>query len=134
MCLPSVMSRRTLSRLLWAALICWAAAILYLSSLRPDELPDEAFLFWDKVNHFVAYALGGWLAAGALRLSRPSAPAVGVIVAAVLLISGFGAADELWQEYTPGRSGGDGYDWIADTLGAVAGAALSLWTRRQRSR
>ncbi len=118
----------------WLALLVWACGILWLSSLTPDELPSAAHLVWDKVNHFVAYALGGWLAAGALRLSRPSAPAVGVIVAAVLLISGFGAADELWQEYTPGRSGGDGYDWIADTLGAVAGAALSLCTRRQRSR
>lgn len=108
----------------------WACGILWLSSLTPDELPSAAHLVWDKVNHFVAYALGGWLAGRALRLSRPTVPVVGVVVAAVLLISAFGAVDELWQEYTPGRSGGDFYDWTADTLGAIAGASLSLWARR----
>lgn len=87
---------------------------------------------WDKINHFLAYALGGWLAAGALRLSRPSAPLFGVVVGAVLLVAVFGAFDELWQQYTPGRSGGDVYDWTADTLGAVGGAALSLAGVRRR--
>ena len=45
----------------------------------------------------------------------------------------FGALDELWQEFTPGRSGGDLYDWIADALGATVGAALTLvpWCRRR---
>ena len=36
-------------------------------------------------------------------------------------------------EFTPGRSGGDLYDWIADALGATVGAALTLvpWCRRR---
>ena len=126
MCLPSVMSRRTLSRLLWAALICWAAAILYLSSLRPDELPDEAFLFWDKVNHFTAFAVGGWLAAVALRTSLPRTPGVRIVVFAVILIPAFGALDEALQTITPGRTGADASDWTADVLGASTGALLSL--------
>jgi hypothetical protein len=62
------------TRLFWFALLCWAGAILWLSSLTPQELPDAAFIAWDKVNHFLAYAVGGWLAAGTLRLSRPLAP------------------------------------------------------------
>jgi hypothetical protein len=48
------MARRTLAGLLWLALLCWACGILVLSSLTPQELPDAAFIFWDKANHFVA--------------------------------------------------------------------------------
>jgi VanZ family protein len=120
------MPRRTLATLLWAALICWACAILWLSSLTPQELPDSAFLFWDKVNHFAAFALGGWLAANALRVSRPQTSVAGAIVLAVVIVAVFGALDEFLQTFTPGRTGDDIYDWTADVLGALTGALLSL--------
>lgn len=122
------MRRQTLARVLWAALGCWAVAILGLSALTPGELPEAAFLFWDKVNHFAAYAVGGWLAAAALRASRPSVGAAVRIVLAVGLIAVFGAADEAFQTLTPGRSGADLDDWIADVLGATAGALLTAVT------
>jgi VanZ family protein len=114
--------------LLWAALICWAALILWLSSLPPRELPEAAFMLWDKTNHFLAYLLGGWLAASALRVSRPGTHVVGNLLGAVMLIAGFGVVDEMLQELTPGRHGGDLGDWSADVLGAVAGALLTLPT------
>jgi VanZ family protein len=120
------MPRRTLATLLWAALICWACAILWLSSLTPQELPDSAFLFWDKVDHFAAFALGGWLAANALRVSRPQTSVAGAIVLAVVIVAVFGALDEFLQTFTPGRTGDDIYDWTADVLGALTGALLSL--------
>jgi len=120
------MPRRTLATLLWAALICWACGILWLSSLTPQELPDSAFLFWDKVNHFAAFALGGWLAANALRVSRPQTSVAGAIVLAVVIVAVFGALDEFLQTFTPGRTGDDIYDWTADVLGALTGALLSL--------
>mgnify|MGYP000891450018 FL=1 len=121
-------TRRTLGRLLWAALAAWACGILVLSSLTPQELPAAAFLFWDKVNHFVAYAVGGWLAASALRVSRPRAQTVTLLLLAVLLAAAFGVLDEAVQTLTPGRSGGDAGDWLADVLGATAGALLTLPT------
>ena len=117
-----------MSWLLWAALVCWACVILWLSSLGPQELPESAFLFWDKVNHFVAYAVGGWLAASALRTSRPRTPAVRIVVLAVILIAAFGVLDEALQTLTPGRTGGDVDDWMADVLGATAGALLTVPT------
>lgn len=122
------MTRRTLSRLLWAALAVWACAILALSSLTPQELPEAAFLFWDKVNHFLAYAVGGWLAACALRVSKPRARTTKLLVLAVLLVAAFGVFDEAVQTLTPGRSGADVDDWVADALGATAGALLTLPT------
>ena len=121
-------------RLLWAALICWALLILWLSSLTPRELPEAAFMFWDKVNHFLAFTLGGWLAASALRASRPRSGVVGALVGAVVLIGAFGALDEMLQTLTPGRSGADLSDWIADVLGAAAGALLTLTARARTPR
>lgn len=120
-----MVTRRTNSALLWAALLCWACVILWLSSLSPQELPEGAFVFWDKINHFVAYAVGGWLAASALRTSRPRTDGTTVLIVAVLLIAAFGVLDEALQTLTPGRTGGDVDDWIADVLGASAGALLS---------
>ena len=128
------MARRTLAGLLWLALLCWACGILVLSSLTPQELPDAAFLFWDKANHFLAYALGGWLAASALRMSRPSVGIAAAAILAIIMIAAFGALDELLQTFTPGRSGGDILDWTADLLGAVAGALISLLTHGRLER
>lgn len=115
---------------LWTALLCWAVAILWLSSLRPDELPDAAFVFWDKFNHFLAFTLGGWLAAGALRASNPSRDRTRAVIWAVVLIALFGLLDESLQTLTPGRHGGDADDWIADVCGALVGALLSAGVDR----
>lgn len=125
--------RRRVAVVLWFALVCWAAAILWLSSLSPDQLPDEAFVFWDKVNHFVAFTLGGWLAAGALRTSSRRATTSRVAVGAILLIAAFGALDEALQTFTPGRTGADLSDWIADVLGGLTGALLNLRTFKPAS-
>ena len=132
------LTRRTLGRLLWFALVCWAGIILWLSSLTPQELPDAAFMFWDKANHFAAFVFGGWLAAAALRVSRPGAPLKNLLLLAVLLVAAFGALDEAVQTLTPGRTGGDLDDWLADLFGATAGALLTVPTlprllRRQES-
>lgn len=117
--------------ILYVALLCWAIAILWLSSLTPRELPESAFLLWDKLNHVLAFAVGGWLAATALRVSRPTMPVTGALTAAIILISAFGVVDETVQTLTPGRTGGDLRDWIADVIGAVIGALLSLSTHRR---
>jgi VanZ family protein len=124
----SAMPRRILALLLWSALLVWAAGILWLSSLTRQELPDTAFLFSDKFNHFVAFAVGGWLAGSALRLSGQGPAIAGRILFTIALVAVFGAIDEALQTFTPGRVGGDLYDWIADFLGAIAGALLTLIT------
>jgi VanZ family protein len=97
------MTRRRLTVLLWLALLVWACAILWMSSLRPDELPDTGFLFWDKLNHFGAFVVGGWLAAAALRLSRPDTGSPVVLILAVILLAAFGVLDEALQTVNPGR-------------------------------
>ena len=117
--------------ILYGALLCWAAGILWLSSLTPGELPDQAFLLWDKLSHALAYTVGGWLAASALRVSWPDVPVRRILLAAVVLIAAFGALDEAVQTFTPGRTGGDVGDWLADVVGAITGTLLSLPTHRR---
>ena len=130
----NAVSRRLLSIFLWSAVAVWVGTILWLSSLSPRDLPETAFLFSDKFNHFLAFAAGGWLTTSALRLSFPSAPVASRLVIAVLLLAAFGAFDEALQTFTPGRTGGDLYDWIADFLGAIAGALLTLVTHARLER
>lgn len=117
--------------ILYVALLCWAAGVLWLSSRTPDELPDQAFLLWDKLSHVLAYTVGGWLAAGALRVSFPAVPVMRIPLAAIVLIAAFGVLDEAVQTLTPGRTGGDVGDWLADVIGAVIGALLSLLRTRR---
>jgi VanZ family protein len=50
------------------------------------------------------------------------------VIPAVILVAVFGGLDEALQTLTPGRSGGDLDDWVADALGAAAGALLTLPT------
>ncbi len=80
------------------------------------------FALWDKFLHFSAFALGGALLAAALHASfRWPWRRLALCAAAVLAL--FGASDEWHQLYTPNRSGADVYDWLADALGALTGAA-----------
>ena len=127
-CSVGKVPRRILASLLWFAVLGWCVGILWGSSLGPEDLPRAAVLAWDKFNHFAAFAVGGWLVASALRISRPAAPVVRLSLLAIALVAAFAAFDELLQLYTPGRTGADFYDWIADFLGALAGALCSLFT------
>lgn len=122
------MTRRQLATLLWATLTAWAATILWLSSRTPEQLPAVAFVASDKFNHFAAFGVGGWLAASSLRASWPRARTAAQLLVAALVVAAFGAIDEISQLATPGRSGADLYDWIADFLGAVCGASLARFT------
>jgi VanZ family protein len=74
------------------------------------------------------------LAASALRVTSPRSSIANCLLLAIVVIAAFGAFDETWQTFTPGRTGGDLYDWIADFLGAIAGALLTLSTHARLER
>lgn len=99
----------------WLPAALWAAGIFALSS-RP-ALPTPSFPGSDKAAHFGAYTvLGGLLAHGAA--SSALGPAWPVAIGWA-----YGASDELHQGYVPGRFP-DGWDWLADALGVIAGVML----------
>jgi VanZ family protein len=98
--------------------LAWAALIVFLSS-RPTHLVSLQ-TGTDKIAHFGAYAVLGFLTARAFAAAGYSA------LAAILVGVLFGATDELHQSFVPGRSSHVG-DWIADSLGVVAGVSLYHW-------
>jgi VanZ family protein len=88
------------------------AGIFYLSSRPGNEVGLPAP--WDKLAHFLAYALLGFLLARGLDGRR----------AAFGIASLYGLLDEFHQSFTPGREVSLG-DFLADALGAALGAFLA---------
>lgn len=118
----------------WLAVAAWTATIFWCSSQSGAELERLDVLdLWDKAAHFLAFALGGVPMVLALRWSFDW-PRQKVLIVSIIALAAYGALDELHQLFTPGRSGGDLADWIADALGAAAGslATLTIHARTQR--
>ncbi len=106
------------------------AAAIFWASGRPNPFPlvPSGLQSHDKLLHAGAYAglaLLVRLALAATRLRGPTALAVALAVA-----SAYGVTDELHQRLVPGRQC-DFYDWAADTIGALAGAAVAPFLRRR---
>jgi VanZ family protein len=115
---------RTLVR--WLPALAWAALIFFLSSR--SRLPEPPGIFgWDKLQHSLAYGVGGFLiarASGVRGRGALLAMAVGML---------YGASDEVHQYFVPGRSS-DVRDWVADCAGVLAGVHLSRFFQLRRER
>lgn len=92
-------------------MVFWAVGVLAIGSLEFESSPIPAGS--DKVAHFLAYGVGGALAAVGRRWSGrgPAWLALGFVA----LVA---AADELRQTRIPTRHG-DPWDWVADVTGAL---------------
>ena len=111
-------SVRTPSRWQWGYALALAATVVWASNHGQVAVPDCAdFGNFDKLAHASICGLLATLVLRPLRTRRLSG--------AILIVSLFGAIDELHQHFTPGRSM-DVFDWIADTTGAVV--AVSFYT------
>lgn len=109
----------------WLAFTAWVATIYYFSSLPGPQIEQMGVQMWDKLQHFVAFAVGGILLALALRWSVRW-PWKSVARFAILALATYGALDETHQLFTPHRSGADPFDWLADCFGALTGVALLI--------
>lgn len=99
----------------------WFAVLFVLSSIPGHRLGPMPFDWFDKLEHAGCFflgglLLGGWTAAAGHWPARwwrlPLAAAT------------VGAFDELHQCFTPGRSGLDPGDWIADLIGGTLAVAV----------
>ena len=103
----------------------WFATLWLLSAGNPDPPDSFAIPFLDKICHFGYFLGGGGLLAAGLFCRRPGSPNWQRIILQVVAMSAIvGALDEYHQTYTPGRSGNDPWDWLADVLGGTAGALV----------
>ena len=104
---------------LW--LVLWAAlfALIATGSLWPaKELPSAPIIGFDKLEHFIGYAL---LSAWAVMLfARMRAQAL-----AVLVVIAFGVVLEVAQGALTLDRSGSSADALANALGALAGLLMS---------
>jgi VanZ family protein len=106
--------------------LIWFAGLWILSSLPGEEVPLPQIPHIDKVGHFGYFMAGGFLLAWFLR--QALGWRVGfVVLIAVTTLAAIGAFDEIHQLFTRGRAGADIFDWLADVLGALAGASGFLF-------
>ena len=121
--------------LLWGGCLLWAGSVWFLSSLSPSDFSFQgpSLPGLDKVVHWIIFFGGALFFTAALRRTVAYSWK-GVILVSVGALALFGAADEIHQLYTPGRTGGDLYDWLADCFGSVAGVVsvflVSKWKLR----
>lgn len=112
----------------WLLLAGYALVIFIQSSLPSPALgPDVPGQ--DKVLHLAAYGLMGYLACRAFATLRGLRTLRWVCLAGVLFSILFGLSDEWHQAFVPGRQA-DGWDWAADSLGAILGALVYAWRHR----
>lgn len=103
--------------------------MFYLSSRGVGELVEDLPFFmamWDKGLHFLAFFCGALPLVPALRITY-GWPWRKVCLVSIGLLSLYGALDEVHQLWTPSRTGLSFHDWLADTLGAMAGAPLAAY-------
>lgn len=125
-------------RMRWVIFGIWCAGVTILSSIPGGKIDTMKFVYSDKVAHFGMFFLGAFILTAAIRHSFKWSPWV-IIPAVAIIMSLLGFLDEWHQIYTPKRSGADLGDWIADSLGGIAGAIalyachgfVRLFVRRQ---
>lgn len=100
------------------------AALVAAASLRPAG--SSSLDPWDKLLHFLTYAVFAALACRAVREKRR-------LLYACLGIVAYGGLMEVLQSFMPGRVM-SGYDFLANTLGVVAGALAMQHLARIRAR
>ncbi|PAW76465.1 MAG: hypothetical protein B9S32_15270 [Verrucomicrobia bacterium Tous-C9LFEB] len=107
----------------WGPVLLYALIITTISSIPSQQLPPGGFENSDKIAHLVLYSGAGFVA----RRAVASSPV------AIVMVSAYGAFDELYQNLIPGRNC-SASDWIADTVGGIVGALLYIWYEKSRRR
>jgi len=104
--------------------LIWLSILFLLSASSAVNDISPPFQHFDKVAHFGYFFGGSGLLCAYLFRLNPAPPTAWkrLIVTAVLCIAVVGLLDEYHQTFTPGRSGNDPFDWLADILGGTAGA------------
>jgi len=115
----------------WLGLTAGYVALIFFVSSRPHlTTPGPDFELKDKLVHCMEYFGLAWFMARAIR-PAPTPNRLIAVLWFVALGAGIAAADELFQGTVAGRVT-DVTDWIADVVGLVLGAAVSV-TRSAKS-
>lgn len=110
--------------LLWRWVYPAALGMMVVMASGRSQMAAPSIVNIDKLGHFSIFGL---LATLVLR-----APGIRFWWMALLVVSVFGASDEIRQSFTPGRFM-EFADWVADTTGALVAVLLYTfwpWYRR----
>jgi VanZ family protein len=114
------------SALWWFGVLVWGAVLWTLSA--NSTLPSgPSFPLKDKLLHCTYFCGGAFCLLLALHGKRSSLPSWrALVIPAFLFTAIIGALDEFHQTFTPGRSGNDPWDWLADVTGGVLAAWIVI--------
>ncbi|UCE66861.1 MAG: VanZ family protein [Candidatus Zixiibacteriota bacterium] len=107
----------------------WAVMIFIVSSIPDLSTPSLGFKFTDKMAHFGEFFFLGLLVTHAFSKWNISPVKVFWISACVSGL--YGVMDEFHQLFVPGRQT-DGFDMLADILGAVSASGIYVLKLRKR--
>jgi VanZ family protein len=107
----------------WGPVAVYAAAIFIQSGNPGPDLPSIPLI--DKLAHAGIYAVLCLLVFRALRRHRLGRHPVWCAAFSILFTVLYGISDEWHQTMVPERQA-EAYDVLADLIGAVAGALVSL--------
>ena len=108
-----------------AGFLIWLGSLWFMSANSTTIEGIPPIPFFDKVCHFGYFFGGGGLLSAYFYSRRPTPPPWRqLILIVVLTLAAVGWIDEWHQTFTPGRSGNDPGDWLADVLGGFAGALV----------
>lgn len=121
--------RRALATpLFWlCALIFWAITLFLLSKLSTVPHVDSPEIpHLDKIVHYAYFMSGAFFLTTHILLNygNRSHPTIRILFP-IFFFAVAGALDEYHQTFTPGRSGNDPFDWLADFLGVITGTFLA---------
>jgi VanZ family protein len=115
--------KRTARVIALIAAVLWAGLIFFGSSIPGSGFPSHPNIL-NVIAHFGEYAILAALLAVALNSPSQALWKTGLI--ALALASLYGGSDEIHQLFVSGRSA-DPLDWATDTVGALVGAAVTIW-------
>lgn len=115
--LPNIYSNNKFKTLTKIIFYLSLIIILILAVLPANKIPT-AFNFWDKAQHFLAFAvltLLGLIAYIGFKMQKYHTKILINLITGIII---YGAIIELIQTFLPWRSG-DIRDWLADSLGVI---------------
>jgi VanZ family protein len=110
---------------LWISAAAWAGVIFFVSAVPGSKLPGR---IPPQLGHLGEYFVLGALLYLALRVDLSPRRA---LVLAVAIASAYGITDEFHQRFVVMRTP-DVWDWVTDTLGALAGAGAAHLAAQRR--
>ena len=104
--------------------------IFYLSHQPASALPQIRF---DKLLHFLEYAVLGLLLARALKKSYSRSSPLLLSFIAFFIAAAYAGTDEFHQWFIYGRNL-DFYDWLADFFGAAVSSFFVFFLRTDKKK